>query len=317
MDRDPRVVRRELADAVLGLFDELRREGYAVGVEQYLEAEALLRALADRDEFPDDPHRLGPLLGPIVCKTPMQQEDFCHRFALWIDRLFPPPADSAALPQPPTPVGLTTKLLELARKSRAWTYAALGLLVGFGLIWGFVLWISGHGNGTEPQFVTPVPNDVEPPKRVSRSSEPSGKSSEPSGKRNPVAPPSRPDRIQVLMWLALGLLVAALAGRELWLSYRTRLFLRQRGATRAPELTRLFVRGAQPALFRRLTLDRAAQRLRRRRQVSSGALDISSTVTASVRRAGWFTPVEGTRLVLQRKKLLDSLQLVANLEAGT
>ena len=89
MDRDPQVVRRELADAVLGLFDELRREGYAVGVEQYLEAEALLRALADRDEFPDDPHRLGPLLGPIVCKTPMQQEDFCHRFALWVDRLFP------------------------------------------------------------------------------------------------------------------------------------------------------------------------------------------------------------------------------------
>lgn len=87
MDRDPQVVRRELADAVLGLFDELRREGYAVGVEQYLEAEALLRALADRDEFPDDPHRLGPLLGPIVCKTPMQQEDFCHRFALWVDRL--------------------------------------------------------------------------------------------------------------------------------------------------------------------------------------------------------------------------------------
>jgi tetratricopeptide (TPR) repeat protein len=280
-------VRRELADAVLGLFDELRREGYAVGVEQYLEAEALLRALADRDEFPDDPHRLGPLLGPIVCKTPMQQENFCHRFALWVDRLFPMPTDSAALPKPSTPVGLATELHELARKSRAWTYAAaLGLLVGFGLIGGFVLWISGPANGTKRQVDASRPNDGVPtvsPKPVSP--------------RNRVAAPSRPDRMQVLMWLALGLPVVALAGRKLWLGYRTRLFLRRRGATRAPELTRLFVRGAQPDLFHRLTLDRTAQRLRRRRQVGSGALDISATVAASVRRAGWFTPVEGTRLV--------------------
>jgi hypothetical protein len=282
-------VRRELADAVLGLFDELRREGYAVGVEQYLEAEALLRALADRDEFPDDPHRLGPLLGPIVCKTPMQQEDFCHRFALWVDRLFPLPTDSAALPKPPTPVGLVTELFELARKSRAWTYAALGLLVGFGLIAGFALWMSGHGNGTDRKFVASRLNDRAPTK-----------SPKPVSPPYRVAAPSRPDRMQVLMWLALGLPVAALAGRKLWLGYRTRLFLRRRGATRAPELTRLFVRGAQPDLFRRPTLDRTAQRLRRRRQVGSGALDISATVAASVRRAGWFTPVAGTRLVLQR-----------------
>jgi len=333
-------VRRELADAVLGLFDELRREGYAVGVEQYLEAEALLRALADRDEFPDDPHRLSPLLGPIVCKTPMQQEDFCHRFALWVDRLFPLATDSAALPQAPTPVGLVTELLELARKSRAWTYAALGLLVGFGLIAGFALWMSGHGNGTDRQFVASRLNDgaptkspkpvspengtkrqfvasrlndgvpTESPKPVSPengtkhqfvASRPNDgvptESPKPVSPRDRVAASSRPDRMQVLMWLALGLPVAALAGRKLWLGYRTRLFLRRRGATRAPELTRLFVRGAQPDLFHRLTLDRTAQRLRRRRQLGSGALDISATVAASVRRAGWFTPVEGTRLV--------------------
>ena len=65
--------------------DELRRSGYAIGVEQYVLVQSLLLALAVlRGELPHDPRRLGTLLRPVLCKSPQEQEDFRSHFDHWV-----------------------------------------------------------------------------------------------------------------------------------------------------------------------------------------------------------------------------------------
>jgi hypothetical protein len=73
---DPTVVRVFL--------DELRDAGYNIGMSQYIAAYDLILALVARGELPDQPQRLQGLLGPIVCSSPSEQNDFQHRYARWI-----------------------------------------------------------------------------------------------------------------------------------------------------------------------------------------------------------------------------------------
>ena len=71
-------------DILYGFIDELREAGYNIGIAQYVAAQDLLLALAAQGETFARPERLKTLLGPIVCSSPAEQEDFQQRFSQWI-----------------------------------------------------------------------------------------------------------------------------------------------------------------------------------------------------------------------------------------
>ena len=83
-----------------------------------------------------------------------------------------------------------------------------------------------------------------------------------------------------------------------WQIHRRRLLLEKRSTAGTPELQRLVVKGASSQLFHSPRFRRAAQQLRRHREVGSSELDAHSTVAMTIEKGGWFTPVYRTRQVL-------------------
>ena len=64
--------------------DELREAGYNIGIGQYIAAQDLILALAAQGDTLDSLEQLRTLLGPIVCSSVTEQEDFQQRFSQWV-----------------------------------------------------------------------------------------------------------------------------------------------------------------------------------------------------------------------------------------
>ncbi len=90
-------------DRVIAFLDELRNAGYHIGVAQYIAAQNLLVALVTHSEVEETEvsERFKRMLGPLVCTSPEEQEDFQRRYATWF-ATSPSPAQ-AAQPTPPSP----------------------------------------------------------------------------------------------------------------------------------------------------------------------------------------------------------------------
>ena len=71
---------------VVDLLEDLRRDGYRVGVGQHVQAHNLLLALAARGELPVDPLGLGRFLAPLLCKSAEELDRFSRHFRPWVDR---------------------------------------------------------------------------------------------------------------------------------------------------------------------------------------------------------------------------------------
>ena len=76
----------ELAEAIIGFLHDLRGEGYRFAIPEAFAVERLLLTLAERGAMPDDLADLKRLVGPIVCGSPEQQEEFAGRFDAWAAR---------------------------------------------------------------------------------------------------------------------------------------------------------------------------------------------------------------------------------------
>ncbi|WP_293081647.1 hypothetical protein [Okeania sp. SIO3B5] len=75
-------------EKLIEFIDELRREhNYNIGVSQYIAAQELILALSAKGEQLEEPQRLRSLLGPLLCSSPAEQEDFQRRFDQWIERM--------------------------------------------------------------------------------------------------------------------------------------------------------------------------------------------------------------------------------------
>lgn len=104
-------------DALLFFIDNLRRDGYNIGVAQQMACQDLLLALAAQGQWPQHSRRWKTLLAPILCGTPQEQAAFYERFDEWWKQMEPPPLPG---PEPlPTPDKGWQKL---ARRTRPWRW---------------------------------------------------------------------------------------------------------------------------------------------------------------------------------------------------
>ena len=71
---------------IIDLAEELRREGFDLGTQQYVAAQDLLIALAAHNRLPANPRDWRSLLAPIFCSSPAEQDEFYGRFDQWLDR---------------------------------------------------------------------------------------------------------------------------------------------------------------------------------------------------------------------------------------
>ncbi len=65
-------------------FEELRRNGYRVGVDTHLRVQQLLLSLASNNEMPDNPMLLQPMLAALVCGSETEQQQFPNQFQSWL-----------------------------------------------------------------------------------------------------------------------------------------------------------------------------------------------------------------------------------------
>jgi hypothetical protein len=257
-------------ERLIDFIDELREAGYNIGISQYVAAQDLILALMARGESLDPPHRFKSLLGPILCSSPSEQDDFPQRFDRWVERIGL--ADVTVAPKAKKPEGFGRELEDIERRSRRWgaVLVAIGLLVLAGLI--FYL---SQG----------VPEDMwgaifpgRPPVSQAEVLEHNG------------ATPGFDWWIVVALTL---LLLCPLIIWRLWWRQRANQFLIRRATNRQPEIQRVSVSGLDDNIFPALPVFRLAQDLRRRIEAPSTRLDVDKTITKTVNSAGWFTPVFG------------------------
>src|SRR3990170_6210082 len=75
-------------EGLIDFIDSLRDAGYNIGLSQYIAAQDLILALmAGSAESIDSPLRLGSLLGPLLCSSPSEQEDFQYRYNNWLKEM--------------------------------------------------------------------------------------------------------------------------------------------------------------------------------------------------------------------------------------
>jgi len=76
----PNILANNLGD----LIEALRFAGYNIGTTQILAAQNLLLALIKQNALPTEPEPLRILLGPILCHSPKEQDDFKQYFDEWL-----------------------------------------------------------------------------------------------------------------------------------------------------------------------------------------------------------------------------------------
>ena len=123
-------------DALVEFVDDLRADGYNIGVKEYLDVHQILLAAAARGADLSAPEQVRGLISPILCSSPDEQAEFAQRFGAWVRQAAAAAERSASVEKAPS---LEQELREITWKDRMrWLPALLlflvvTLLVGAGL----------------------------------------------------------------------------------------------------------------------------------------------------------------------------------------
>jgi len=130
-----------------------------------------------------------------------------------------------------------------------------------------------------------------------------------------------------LLWVylpAISVLTLILAGLISWHHINRRRFLRSTGPSPKPEFSKIaLLPGLSDVIFPSLTLIALARRLRKHRNVETRWLDVDRTVSESIRKGGWITPVFANQPVtpdylflVERRSATDHLAKLTDALAG-
>ena len=278
-------------EKLIEFIDELRREhNYNIGVSQYIAAQELILALSAKGEELEEPQRLRSLLGPLLCSSPAEQEDFPLRFDQWIERMgF---AVDEAIQEDENAEEVKQELKKIERDWRwlQWVLLAIAVSIAIVITNSLIPQLPLPTNGDIP---VPLPTNGDTPVPLPTN----GDTPVPSPNGNDIVFPQELQTI--LLWLMLVFLVIFLAWR-FWWDWPVGLYLKRRATRRKPKIQRVSISSFDfdEALFPRVLFLRIAQGLRRRIRVPSNELDVDNTVEKTVRGGGWFAPVYGDHQVL-------------------
>ncbi|ERN41328.1 hypothetical protein KR51_00018940, partial [Rubidibacter lacunae KORDI 51-2] len=295
-------------DRLTQFVDELREAGYNIGIAQYVAVHDLLLTLTARGEL-RELSRLRSLLGPILCCSPEDQQDFPTRFDQWVGLL---PQQHPAPASPERVVGeLSAELDELATRSRRIKQALIAFRLAVGLailVPAAVLLVQFPKQEPEPSPLEPSsegPSGVAPPEAEAPNppEQPTLPSTVPETETtfDPLPPP--PPVYVLLEWdillvASLTIALGVIPVWKLWWRWRARLFLQRRGTTSNPELHAISIQELEAPLFKPPQLLHTSQQLRCRIRQQGNVLDVARTVRISLQQGGWLTPIYKYRQVM-------------------
>ena len=274
-------------EQLMEFIDQLRREyKYNIGVSQYIAAQELILALSAKGEHLKEPQRLKSLLGPLLCSSPAEQEDFQRRFDQWMKCMgFTVEQDRNYV------VRLCMKLKVIWQRCKSWfkkipqqckswfkkipqqwlLFLAIAVVIVIALT--NFLRVS-----TFAFLIEQLPNRIIQEKLMS------------------IQPWIFSALIPLLICLVLIVinllvLIVRTLVLELWKYWCNGSYLNRRKTRQPPEISRVSISGLNEELFPRVLFLRIAQGLRRRIPVPSNELDIEKTVEKTVLGGFSFAPV--------------------------
>ncbi len=300
------------SDRLTDFIEELREEGYKIGISQYIAAQNLVLTLIDQGETLDSPGSLGGYLGPIFCSSPTEQEDFQQRFKLWLDSLPISPAPETTTSEV-HPLGTKAQVLsqELSDIQSHANQLTVGLVIVATALIAALFPLIWNPSRTPTTVATPTPTLTSPTPKAS-SSVPT-----PSPSPKPSIKPSPPSKSSELVfkpivnasspffcgwqqkWLIFFILTVPITvflyalRRGLW-SKQADLFLKRVGMDREPKLEKISIQGVEQDLFPPLIFNQIARGLKRRVRIPSQQLDVNKTIEATLKKGSWLSPVYGT-----------------------
>jgi WD40 repeat protein len=313
------------SDRLTDFIEELREEGYKIGISQYIAAQKLVLTLIDQGETLDSPGSLGGYLGPIFCSSPSEQEDFQQRFKLWLDSLPTSTAPEALMPEV-HPLDTKAQVLsqELSDIQSHANQLTVGLVIVATALIAALFPLIWNPSRTPTTVATPIPTVTSP------TSKPSSSVPTPSPSPKPSITPSPPSKPSELVfkpivnasspffcgwqqkWLLFFILAVPITvflyalRRGLW-SKQADLFLKRLGMDREPKLEKISIQGVEQDLFPPLIFNQIARGLKRRVRIPSHQLDVNKTIEATLKKGSWLSPVYGTyQTLVEYLFLVDS-----------
>ncbi len=304
----------DLADFLVSL----NSYGYSIGTDQVMVVHRLLLSLAINGDFPDEPSSLGSLIGPIVCTSAIEQQDFARRFSHWF----------GDLNQSKTSVPAAQKELvyvdDLGRRNRWFWLAAIPLVLAALVL--LTAWTRPKTLTTEQVAKsipgTPVPADgypplppaepvdaaVETPPRVVALPAADYRDDEELTSRQVVFDGDPLELARSFGNYFLGVLVILLSAAACWLFWRMiqgNLYLQRRFSAHRPTL-RSLVAGSRtaPAVFDEVRLSGLGKLMRQRETVGSQRLNLKETIRQTALRGGLFHRVFGNQQVVPEYLIL-------------
>jgi CHASE2 domain-containing sensor protein len=299
-----------LTDKLHHFIYELRQAGYNIGTTQFMQAQNLILSLAQQGQLPPMA-QLKTLLGPILCHSRQEQQEFGERFDNWLQTI----EASQQIRKSYENIS-QTKVTETKRSkpliSKKWGFAILLFFIIVGGIFSYY------------QFITPSPttSPEEATQKTEQPIEPSGEKTEladtavdstkslPDSSEEAIELPKEiiedsqdekrlSDWILWIVWSILGAIILLFLLGKIASRYLAPLHLARKYTTALPTLLKkLPVKQFEKQIFQpqSIALSRTAQQLRKHVAIESNDLDMVATVKETIQAAGLFTPVYGTRL---------------------
>lgn len=147
-------------DDLLSLLETLRRDGFPIGVKEYIAAQEILIACCHQEDL--EPTRLRNWLAPVLCTNSDEQRFFYQRFAEWLQQLLPPQPIHKNIPQPHK-----TQLDKDVKKARPWKWLIIAAALMAALVLAPLLPVkketSQTNSATEPGLDQATPTQPKSP----------------------------------------------------------------------------------------------------------------------------------------------------------
>jgi ABC-type xylose transport system, permease component len=250
-----------MPEALVEFIDELRRNGFNIGLADYIAAQDLLLMLTARGERLENPQRAASLLGPLLCSSPAEQVAFPEYFSRWAERYQTAPREKIESHQET----MAEALEDIAKRGLRWQCILIALVV---VILGLTTWFISL-NFLQAGFQTST--------------------TQTPANQNPVLD-MQSDTLRQFV-AAIGLLGLTYFAWWAWWRWNANQFLQRRQSTGSPEIRRISLLASDEALFPSLTFLSLARLYRQRTQVASKELNVIRTVEKSVQHGGWLYPI--------------------------